>query len=450
MVRTYREIFALREFRVLFLVRCLSMAASSIQSLALGATTYASTRSTILTALSMFGGPLITLLGSATVLGASDSIGPRRASMVMPLAYMLACLLQALPNLPWGWRFAILAIPYLAGSATSGSTLRLLHQIVPPDGFVLGRATLNIAVGVMQVVGYGLGGLLLLWLSPSTLFLVAAAGAAAAAVTVRFGLRERPGVASEQGLVSRTRAVNRSLLGSAVIRPLYLALWVPNGLIVGCEALFIPFGGQSAAGYLFATTAAGMLLGDVTMGRFVPPTRRDRLIEPLRLLLALPYLGFFFSPSLPVALVLGFVAAVGYAASLPLQERLVGATPDTARGAGVRPVLHRADGRAGVWRGDRWRAGPSAGGRAHHGRAVGGLAGYHARPGTGPAAFRPTRSRRSRGECGGTADLTGPEAGVSGWPGTARSWRPRRPAGSPEPRRPREWRPGCPCPRAFP
>lgn len=331
-MRTYREVFALREFGVLFLASCLTIAASSIESLALGTTTYASTGSTLLTSLAMFGGPLITLIGSATVLSASDSMGPRRAMTVRPIAYTVACLLQALPGLSWGWRFAILAIPYLAGSATSGAMMRLLHDIVPPDGFVLGRATLNIAVGVMQVAGYGFGGLLLVWLSPATLFLVAAAASAAAAVILRLGIRQRPGTVTEAGLVSRTRAVNRVLLGSPVTRPLYLAMWVPNGLIVGCESLFVPFGGRSGAGYLFASTAAGMLLGDIAMGRLVPPARRDRLIEPLRVLLALPYLGLLFSPSLPLALVLGFVASAGYAASLPLQERLLGSVDGAARG----------------------------------------------------------------------------------------------------------------------
>jgi predicted MFS family arabinose efflux permease len=132
--------------------------------------------------------------------------------------------------------------------------------------------------------------------------------------------------------VTRTRETNRALLGSPVTRPLYLAMWVPNGLIVGCEALFVPYAGQAGAGYLFAASAAGMLLGDVAVGRFVPPRHRDRIIEPLRLLLALPYLGFLFSPPLPVALVLGFVASAGYSASLPLQERLVGAASPETRG----------------------------------------------------------------------------------------------------------------------
>ena len=331
-MRTYREVFALGEFKALFAVRCLAMTAISIASLALGTTTYASTGSPLLTAVAMFGGPLLTMIGSATVLAASDSMGPRRASMVMPLAYTVAFLLQAIPDVPWGWRFVFLAIPYLAGSATSGSTMRLLHEIVPPDGFVLGRATLNIAVGVTQIGGYGLGGLLLVWCSPTTLFLIAAGCAIAAVVITRLGIRERAGIPAEEGLVSRTKAVNRALLGSPVTRPLYVAMWVPNGLIVGCEALFVPFGGHTGSGYLFAAAAGGMLLGDIAVGRFVPPRLRDRLIEPMRFLLAAPYLAFAFSPSLGVALVLTFVASIGYSASLPLQERMVHATGTDQRG----------------------------------------------------------------------------------------------------------------------
>jgi predicted MFS family arabinose efflux permease len=134
-----------------------------------------------------------------------------------------------------------------------------------------------------------------------------------------------------EALVRRSREVNRRLLGSRVVRPVFLSLWVPNGLVVGCEALFVPFAGERA-GYLFAVTAAGMLLGDVVVGRFVSSTVRDRLIEPLRLLLAVPYLAFAFVPDLPVAAALGFAASVGFSASLPLQERLVEHTEGEVRG----------------------------------------------------------------------------------------------------------------------
>jgi predicted MFS family arabinose efflux permease len=188
------------------------------------------------------------------------------------------------------------------------------------------------AIGVMQVLGFGLGGLLLAVLAPSSLFLVAAGCAAVAAVVVRVGLAERPATQSREKVLRRTRLVNRQLLGSPVVRPLYLSLWVPNGVIVGCEALFIPFAGSTGGGYLMSATAAGMLLGDILVGRVLPPRLREQLVEPLRLLLAIPYVAFFLDPSLPAAMALGFVASAGYSASLVLQERLVHTTNPTVKG----------------------------------------------------------------------------------------------------------------------
>ncbi len=329
-MRTYRELFSLPEFRTLFLTRCLTVGSMSIASLALGTITYAETGSTVLTALSLFGGPLITLIGSATILGASDSLRPRTALLLTAGGGLAAHGLQALPGLSWQARFAILAIPYVVNSATGGSALKLLAQIVGEDGFLLGRSTLNAAVGVFQIVGYGAGGLLLAWFAAGELFLIATAVDLLLVVAIWRGIADRPAVPSEAGLVRRTRVLNATLLRSPVTRPIYLCLWVPNGIIVGCEALFVPL--TEHAGYVFAVTAGGMLLGDIVMGRFVPPRLRDRLVEPLRLLLAVPWLVLLLSPPIGVVLVVAFCSAIGYTASLPLQDRLVRTSDDASRG----------------------------------------------------------------------------------------------------------------------
>lgn len=322
-IRTYAGLFALAEFRVLFLNRLLVMASIAMSGLALGTIVYDATGSTVLTALAMFGGPLVTLVGSATVLGASDSVGPRRAMTLTCLVLAVEAAVQSIPGLPWPLRFVLLVIPYAMNAVFGGMVTRLLRGTVSDETFVLGRATLNLAIGVMQVLGYAVGGFLLHHLPSTAVFAVAAVLALGAALVTRFGLRELPATRTRERLVARTHAVNVSLLTSRVTGPIYLASWVPNGLIVGCEALFIPYGGANIAGYLFAATAAGMLLGDVVVGRFASAAWRDRLVDPLRMLLALPYLGFFLDPPVPVAIGLGFVASFGYAAALGLQDRLV-------------------------------------------------------------------------------------------------------------------------------
>jgi predicted MFS family arabinose efflux permease len=111
----------------------------------------------------------------------------------------------------------------------------------------------------------------------------------------------------------------------------YVALWVPPGLIVGCESLLVPYGGERA-GFLFAATAVGMLAGDVLMGRVIAPENRERWIGPTRWLLAVPWAFFVFRPGLVVACALVAVASVGYCSRLPLQERLVQRTATDVRG----------------------------------------------------------------------------------------------------------------------
>ena len=335
---TYRSLLAIREFRVLFVNRCVVVISVAASGLALASITYEATRSAVLSGLSLFGGPLVSLVASQLLLASSDRVRPRTALTGQMGAALVSDALQLVPGMPWQARFGLLAIPYAAYAMFAGTRWVLVREIAPDGSYILARSLMNLAEGGMQVAGYGLGGLALLWLSPRGLFAAAALADLVSVVNVRFGLRDRPARTGHGDVVRRTIAVNRRLLSSPVTRPLYLALWVPNGLVVGCESLFVPYGNAasaghgSLAGWLFASTAAGMMTGDLTIGRFVPPARRDRIIEPLRLLLAAPYLLFFLTPPLAVAIPLGFLASAGYAASLPLQDRLIQHTDDAIQG----------------------------------------------------------------------------------------------------------------------
>lgn len=217
-MRTYREIFAVGEFRVIFGTQCLVMASVSIGSLALGTITYSATASPVLTALAMFGGPLVQLVGSQFLLSLSDLLRPRTALLLVTSVMMVCEALQAMPGLPWPWRFLLMAVPWLVMSATSGTRIALMSEVLPAEAFVLGRSTLKIAVGVMQVAGYGAGGLLLVALSTTDLFAVSAALLLLAVIWLRWGLPDRPPRATGRTVVRRTRQV---------IGPLRVLLAVP-------------------------------------------------------------------------------------------------------------------------------------------------------------------------------------------------------------------------------
>ena len=243
-MRTYRELFGIREFRVLFTTTSLNVAAGSVGSLALGTLTYEETGSPLLAAFVMFGGPLVRLATSWFLLSLADLWRPRTAMMVSAGLMAAGDAAQAIPDLPMTARLVLLVVPWVLLSATGGSMMALVSEMVPEGSFVFARATINIAVGVMQIVGYGLGGLLLLTFTTSQLFLGAAATCLVVLVLVRLGIADHPPRASGPA-VRRSRAVNRLLLGSPVLRPVYLALSVPNGLVVGCEALFVVYAGEA-------------------------------------------------------------------------------------------------------------------------------------------------------------------------------------------------------------
>jgi predicted MFS family arabinose efflux permease len=330
-VRTYRELFAVPEFRPLFWTSSVQVAAQTISGLALATLIYDRTRSPLLSALAMFGPSLTQLIGASTLLAAADRLPARALISGLSLAFGVSTAALAVPGLPIWAAFAILAVQGLGGSLTGAVRYGLLTDVLTADGYLLGRSVLNMAVGAMQIGGFAAGGILVLTLSPRGTLLTGAALFALGAMVARFGLTRRPPRATGRASVRDTWRVNRWLWSSITRRYIYLALWLPNGLIVGCESLFVSYAPRHA-GLLFVCAAAGMLAGDTLAGRFISPRWRERLGAPLRLLLAAPYLVFAMPIPLPVAAAAIVLASVGYCASLVLQERLMTLTPDDMSG----------------------------------------------------------------------------------------------------------------------
>ncbi|MFF1644457.1 MFS transporter [Streptomyces sp. NPDC058240] len=330
-MRTYRELFRTPQFGPLFATSAVQVAASTTSGLALGTLVYAATDSPLLAALSMFGSSLAQVIGATVLMSAADRLPPRAAMTGMALAFGLATAVLAVPGLPLPVVFAIILAEGAVAAVGGGVRYGLLNEVLPKDGYLLGRSVLNMCSGLMQIGGFALGGLLVATLSARGTLLVAAALYLAGAVVARFGLARRPPRSAGRPSAAETWRINAVLWSSGPRRRVYLALWVPNGLIVGCESLFVPYAPEHA-GLLFAFAALGMLVGDTVAGRFVARHRRGRLATPLQLLLAAPYLLFVARPALPLAFALTVLASVGFSASLLFQERLMALTPDEFTG----------------------------------------------------------------------------------------------------------------------
>lgn len=328
---SYRSLFRTPEFTPLFLGSAAQTAAGTVGGLALATLVYRATGSPLLSAVSMFGPSLAQVLGATVLLSGADRLPPRMALTAIALVFAAGTALQALPGLPVGAVFAVLLAMGLVASLGGGVRWGLLNEILAKDGYLPGRSVFNMMSGLTQIAGFATGGALLAALSPRVCLLLSAALYLTAGLALRLGLSARPPRSAGRPSASATWRANSTLWSDRSRRLTYLGLWLPNGMVVGCESLYVSYA-PHAAGTLFACGALGMFAGDVTVGRLLPPGVRRRLATPLLLLLAVPYLAFAVHPPLPLAVLCVTLASVGFGASLVQQERLMDLTPGELAG----------------------------------------------------------------------------------------------------------------------
>ncbi|WBB51913.1 MFS transporter [Verrucosispora sp. WMMA2044] len=339
---TFRDVFAVAEFRVVFASYGIFMIGETVKMLALSVLVYERTGSGLLAALAYVTGFLPHALGGLFLLALADRWPARALIVGYDLARLATVAVLATGVLSPSAMLGLVAVVALFGPVSSASRTALLPEMLHGDRYVLGRSLLTVAAGGTQVAGFAVGGLLLGLVGPYGALWLTAATCGLSALLVRFGLTPRPARVGRTGGGPRTGAfretlrVNRQLLADRRIRGLLLAQWLPGSLLVGAEGVAVPYaadlGPGASAGVLLMAGAGGMLVGDLLVGRFVAPARRERLTPWLALLLGVPMLAFLARPALLPAAVLFAVATAGFAYQLGLARRFLDAVPEARRG----------------------------------------------------------------------------------------------------------------------
>lgn len=334
---TYRQVFAVGEFRALLGGHALMLTGETVKMLALAVVVYAGTGSPLLAALAYVAGFLPQALGGTLLLSLADRWRPRTVIVGYDLLRLAVGVVLAVGWLsPLGMMLLVFLTGALAPIAMAARTA-VLPDLLEGDRFVLGRSLFTLVSAGMQVTGAAVGGVLLAVAGSTGALWLAAASCAASALVSRFGMRNRPARAgSSGGAVRETLRVNGILLRDAPMRGLLLAHWAPVALMVGAEGVVVPYaaglGHEPAAGVILAVAAAGMLIGEFVVGRFLPPHRREHLTPWLALLLGTPLLAFLLRPGVvAAALVLG-LATAGMSYHLGLARRFLEAAPEAHRG----------------------------------------------------------------------------------------------------------------------
>ncbi|MEV6811422.1 MFS transporter [Micromonospora sp. NPDC051296] len=367
---TFRDVFAVAEFRVLFTSFGVFMIGETVKMLALSVLVYERTGSGLLAALAYVTGFLPHALGGLFLLALADRWPARALIVGYDLVRLAMVAVLATGLLSPAAMLGLVAVVALFGPVSSASRTALLPEVLHGDAYVLGRSLLTVAAGGTQVAGFALGGLLLGLVGPYGALWLTALTCGLSALLVRVGLaarparsqptragsarsrliRSRPAPAATDpttdepvaagraagGAVRETMRVNRQLLADRRIRGLLLAQWLPGSLLVGAEGVAVPYaadlGPGASAGVLLMAGAGGMLVGDLLVGRFVAPARRERWTPWLALLLGVPMLVFLAQPALVPAAALFAVATAGFAYQLGLARRFLDAVPEARRG----------------------------------------------------------------------------------------------------------------------
>ncbi|MGH3204001.1 MAG: MFS transporter [Streptosporangiaceae bacterium] len=348
---TYRSVFAIGEFRVLFATLLMFVLGFEFEILGLSVLVYAQTRSAFWTALAFSMGFAPQALGGALFTSLADRLPPRLVISAGLLTRAAPGLVIGLwPALPVPAMLVLVAVAATATPVFTAANSAVLSDVLDGDRYVLGRSVFSLTGSATQIIGLGIGGAILAVLPARRLLLAAGLSLLAAAVVARLGLRPRPARTDGRparsdskagqpgrGIVRATMAGNLELLADRTVRGLLLAQWLPAWFVTGAESLIVPYAGSlgqppSAASPLLAATPAGMLLGDVVVGRFCRPAARQRLAFPLAALMGAPLLALAFRPPLPVTGTVLFACGFGFAYLLGVQQPFLDSLPDRLRG----------------------------------------------------------------------------------------------------------------------
>ncbi len=345
---TFREVFAVREFRPLFGTFLLSTIGDELARVALTVLVYQRTDSPLLSAATFAISYLPWLLFGPLLSTLADRFPRHRVLIASDAARAVLVALMAIPGTPLPLLLGLLFVVALCAPPFESARSALMADVLDGDRYAVATSLTNISLQLAQVIGFVLAGALVAALSPSTALLLNAATFAVSALWLAGGLQRRPAPGAEGG--------GSGLLGDAadgfrLIRrtPRLLAiigvLWIGTLFAYASEGIATPLveelgQGTAAVGVLLAANPLGVTIGGLVVARLVPPHRRDALVPYLVVLSLLPLVvaglvGAFAPPSLwtfAVVVSMFFVSGLGGAWLIPLNVSFMQAVPSAFRG----------------------------------------------------------------------------------------------------------------------
>ena len=316
---SYREVFAIREFRALWTAQVLSFAGDQFAQVAIAILVYRRTHSPLLTALAYALTYLPPIAGGPLLPGLADLFPRRRVMIACDLVRMVTVGLMAIPAMPFVALCVLLFCTVLTGAPFSSARAALLPDVLPGDKFVLGSAIGNISFQASQILGFVAGAAVVAVVDPYRTLSLDGLSFGLSALIVVTGVKMRPSPGRDPGTRPSLWAVSadgiRIVFGNRKLLTLLLFGWLAGFYIVP-EGLAAPYahslhGSTVTVGLLMAAMPLGMVAGAFLLGRAAAPSSRMKMMGWLAIGSCAPLIGSAWNPPLWAVLLLWTLAGAG-------------------------------------------------------------------------------------------------------------------------------------------
>jgi MFS family permease len=332
---TFRDVFAVAEFRALWLAQLLSVIGDQLARVALTVLVYDRTRSALLAAITFVASIVPTFIGGVTLAWLADRY-PRRGVMIAcDLVRCALVLVMAIPGMPLAGLVTLLFLVTLVGAPFTSARAAIYPDVLTGERYVMGTAVTLTTYQFAQVLGFAAGGAVVGFFGTHLSLIVDAATFAASALIVRARVRTRPALAAggrhEPSRLAGMITGARLVLARPALRIPMLFGWLaafynaPEGVVTPLARDM--HGGAAVVGVILAAEALGETMGAIVIGRFVAPVTRLRVMGPLAVtgcgILAL----FFLQPDLPASLLILFTSGLASGYQIAANAAFVTAAP---------------------------------------------------------------------------------------------------------------------------
>ena len=313
---SFRDVFALGEFRALWASQILSAGGDRLALVALTLLVYDRTRSPLLAAVAFASGTLPYIIGAMFLSGLADRFPRRTVMVVADAARMILVGAMLVPRMPLDALIVLLYAVTAIQPAFDSSRAAITRDIVTKETYPLTAGLLQSTYRIMIVAGAAIGGLLVAVIGARWALAIDAVSFALSGLVLQFGLNSRPGASAAvtQNAFANLASGTRLVLGDRALRTLMLLGWLA-ALYNVPEGIAAPYagklgGGSVAAGLLIASSQIGQVLAMPYFTKRIGPRTRLRWMGPMAVCANLALVLTVLRPSLAVSMAIFAVANV--------------------------------------------------------------------------------------------------------------------------------------------